>query len=157
MEPLDSLPRLPDWETRFNAVLAAAYGKPYRLGEHDCFRLACANIEALVGVNRWPLFAGRYHTARECLALLCEHGRSFTEAGTWFFGSAPVGWKQARRGDVAEWRDARGAAHLVIVRGADCVGLIEVREGSLAGVPLPGSAQAIPLHACAHVWRVGHA
>lgn len=155
MEPLDSFPRLPGWEARLNAVLADAYAKPYELGRHDCFRLACSVIQALIGVDRWPEFAGRYTTQRQCLALLARHGASFTEAGAWFFGAPPVTWRLARRGDLCEWRDAQGGAHLVVCRGADCVGLVEVRDGGLAGQPLPGSAQAIPLDACRHAWRVG--
>lgn len=143
MEPLDSLPRLPGWENRLAALIEGLEGRPYQLGEHDCFRLACAVIQALVGVDRWALFAGRYSTRRECLVLLGQWGSSFTAAGDRFFGSPAVPWKLARRGDLLEWRDSSGQAHLVVCNGARAVGLLSNGPVSIA------------LHDCAHAWRVG--
>jgi len=135
--------RLEGWEDRLAAVVEAARTRPYQLGEHDCFRFACAVIEALTGVNRWGEFAGRYTTRRECLALLATHGHNFTEAGTWFFGGEPVGWRLARRGDVLEYRDAVGEAHLVVCLGERAAGLME------AGLVF------VPIDDCEHAWRVG--
>ncbi len=143
MNSLTHASRLPGWEGRLCAVIADVHARPYELGVHDCFRLACAVIEALTGIDRWGEFAGRYRTARECLALLAEHGHNFTEAGTWFFGAQPVSWKRARRGDVLEYREPGGAAHLVVCVGAHCVGLAD--QGPIN----------IALSACAHAWRVG--
>lgn len=148
MMDLSSLPRLPGWEARLPALIEAARCQPYALGENDCFRLACSVVEALVGINRWPDFAGRYQTRRECLALLAEHGANFTEAGCWFFGSQPVSWKLARRGDLLEFREpptspAPGAAHLVVCVGARAVGLSE--RGIVH----------LPLADCVHAWRIG--
>lgn len=143
MDPLDSLPRLPGWEGRLAALIESLEGKPYQLGTHDCFRVACAVIQALVGVDRWSLFAGHYASRRECLALLAEWGSSFSAAGDRFFGSPAVSWKLARRGDLLEWRDSSDQAHLVVCNGANAVGL------------LPDGPVTIPLHLCAHCWRVG--
>jgi len=139
---LSQLDRLHGWEGRLAAAIEAARHTPYCLGVHDCFRFACTVVDLLVGVDRWPEFAGVYTTQRECLHLLAEHGHNFTEAGNWFFGSQPVSWKLARRGDLLEYRDAKGA-HLVVCRGADCAALTD------AGL------QFVPLDACAHAWRIG--
>ena len=40
------------WERRLQDVVRAAQDKPYKLGENDCFRFACAAVEALTG---WAL------------------------------------------------------------------------------------------------------
>src|SRR5262245_28821615 len=45
--------RLPGWEKRLHAVIAAAGDRAYKLGEHDCFRVACLDVEALTGVDLW--------------------------------------------------------------------------------------------------------
>jgi len=139
--------RIEGWESRLTAVIEAARATPYVLGEHDCFRLACRVIEALTGVDRWPEWAGRYATRRECLALLATHGHNFTEAGNWFFGAEPVSWRQARRGDILEYRELSGPqageAHLVVCQGERSAGLLGV------------GFVFVPTAACAHAWRVG--
>lgn len=152
MMDLSSLPRLPGWESRLPEVIEAARCRAYVLGEHDCFRLACTVMQTLVGIDRWPWFAGQYTTRRECLALMAEHGHNFTEAASWFFGSAPVGWQLARRGDILEYREPAtsvqaGWAHLVVLVGGsaahNCAGLTE------SGLVF------VPAHACANAWRIG--
>src|SRR6266508_3556525 len=72
--------RLPGWEDRLAEAIAAARAKPYVLGEHDCFRLACAVVRALTGEDRWPQWRGRYASKREALRLIAEAGRDFTAA-----------------------------------------------------------------------------
>ena len=104
------------WEQRLLAIIEDARARPYVLGEHDCFRLACRVIEALTGVDRWPSFAG-YTTKREALQRLAQHGSSFEAAGDWFFGSAHVDVKQARRGDILALQDATGEKHLAVCLG----------------------------------------
>ena len=142
MQALNELPRLHGWEGRLSSLIEAARHEPYQLGQHDCFRLACRTIEALLGMDRWPEFAGRYTTQRECLHLLAQHGSNFTEAGNWFFGAEPVSWKLARRGDLLEYRDTNGA-HLVVCLGGTCAALTEAGLGF------------VRLDRCIHAWRVG--
>ena len=138
-----TLVRLEGWEGRLAALIQTANGKPYCLGQNDCFRLACGAIEALTGVDRWPEWAGKYTTRRECLALMAGHGHNFTEAASWFFGSQPVSWKQCHRGDILEYRDAANAAHLVICNGDHAIGMLD------AGLV------RLRLNACVHGWRIG--
>jgi hypothetical protein len=135
--------RLDGWESRLVAAVESARARPYVLGEHDCFRLACQVLEALTGSDRWAEFAGKYRTRREALALLAQHGSSFTEAFSWFFGSAPAPMGQARRGDIAEIRDPQGQCHLGVVLGAK-VALLE-----------DNGLEFLPRSLCAHAWRIG--
>jgi hypothetical protein len=137
------LERREGWEGRLAAVLEDARGRSYVLGEHDCFRLACAAVEALTGVDLWAAWAGRYRTRREALALLASYGGTFTGAFSRLFGAAPEPIALARRGDIAEYQDPRGERHLGVVNGARVVLLLA------AGV------EGIPRSACRHAWRIG--
>jgi len=126
-----------------NAVIDAARARPYVLGVHDCFRLACAVMEALTGVDRWPEFSG-YKTKREALAKLARYGHSFEAAGDWFFGAPRLPVAQAQRGDIVAARDPLGEKHLGVCVGARVCLLL---EAGLVMVALDS-----PLLLCA--WRV---
>src|SRR5690242_15369669 len=104
--------RLEGWESRLHAVLEAAREKPYVLGEHDCFRVACRVVEALTGEDRWPEFDGKYSTTRDAKRLLARHGASFEAAFDWFFGVPAVSPRQARRGDILAVQTSDGEKHL---------------------------------------------
>jgi len=134
--------RLAGWDARLAALIEDARNRPYELGAHDCFRMACRVIEALTGVDRWPEFAG-YRTRRQTLALLAAHGASFEAAGDWFFGGARIDWKQARRGDVAAVATADGEKHFAV-----CVGS---RMACLA----PDGLLFLPMSAALCAWKVG--
>ena len=131
------------WEGRLAAVLEDARARPYELGVHDCFRTACAVVEALTGVDRWPEFAGRYSTERQSRRLLAVYGRTFREAFDWFFGAAAIDVKFARRGDIAAWADPDGEQHLAVV------------DGARAWVLGPQGLLEVPLASCRCAWRVG--
>lgn len=135
--------RLPGWEARLHAVVEDARRRPYALGVHDCFRVACEAMRALTGVDRWSLFAGRYATRREALRLIGRHGRSVDEAGSWLFGGPVRPAAEARRGDVVKFVDAAGEAHLGVCLGAKAAVLGEAGLGF------------VPLGACAGCWRIG--
>lgn len=135
--------RLPGWELRLAAVLDAAMHKSYVLGQHDCFRLTCLNIEALTGIDRWPEWEGRYSTRREALALVAQHGSTFNAAFDWFFGDAHRPAAEARDGDIVKLIDETGEAHLGICVGGSVACL---RERGLDFTPLSNG------HCC---WRVG--
>jgi hypothetical protein len=134
--------RLEGWESRLAAVIEDARIREYRLGEHDCFRLACRAIEALTGEDRWPEFAG-YATKREALAKLAQYGKTFEDAGDWFFGSPRVPVAQARRGDVCAAQTPDGEKHLGVCIGA--------RVALLAD----GGLTFWRLSKCLCAWRVG--
>jgi hypothetical protein len=134
--------RLEGWERRLEAVIEDARQRPYRLGEHDCFRLTCRVLEALTGRDRWPEFSG-YTTRREGLAGLARHGRSFEAAFDWFFGAPSVDVRQARRGDLCCVQTVDGEKHMGVCLGAE-VALLA-----------PEGLTYTPTLTCRCAWRVG--
>lgn len=135
--------RLDGWERRLHQVIEDARARPYVLGEHDCFRLACRVIEALTGIDRWPHFAG-YRDKREALQLLARHGSSFEVAFDWFFGAdARRPMRMARRGDICCLETADGQKHLGIC--------LDVGVALLA----PGGLIFVPTQTCLCCWGVG--
>lgn len=111
--------RLEGWELRLDGVIENARRHPYELGMHDCFRVACAAVEALTGVDRWPEWSGKYSTKREALALIAKHGSNFEEAFDWFFDTKHVSVNLARRGDVVAFEFV-GEKHLGVCTGMNC-------------------------------------
>lgn len=135
--------RLEGWELRLAEVLEAARGQPYALGGHDCFRLACAVVHALTGVDRWPEWAGRYSTKRQALVLLARYGGTFDGAGDKFFGVAGVEPARARRGDILKYVDPDGEAHL------------GVKNCSMVAVLGEKGLGYVPLEYCTRCWPIG--
>lgn len=133
--------RLDGWESRLSLLIEEARHRPYALGEHDCFRLACRAVEALTGVDRWPEFAG-YTTKREALALLARHGSSFEGAFDKLAGER-VEARLARRGDLVCVQSEDGEKHLGVVTGQDAAFLA------------PEGIRWVSVAACRCAWRVG--
>lgn len=134
--------RLEGWEARLAALIEDARGKPYVLGEHDCFRVACRVIEALTGVDRWPEFAG-YRSRRQAMRKLARFGRSFVAAGDWFFGAPHLAPAHARRGDICALQTEDGEKHLGV-----CV-------GSSVACLAPDGLRFVETSLCLCCWRVG--
>lgn len=130
------------WERRLLAIVDEARGRPFELGVHDCFRLACRVVQELTGIDRWPEFAG-YKTKREELALLARHGSSFEAAMTWFFGAPAVDVRWARRGDV------------VCAVTADEEKALGVCLGAQAAFLAPEGLVYVPVLTCVCAWKVG--
>lgn len=135
--------RLEGWDARLNSLIESARPKVLEFGTWDCFKLTCAVIEALTGVDRWPEFA--YRTRREAIAKLRKHG-DFLPAFDWFFGSPHTHWKHARRGDIACGTESGRSIWrpFGVVVGADIVFLGKKRGITFA-----------PINAATCVWRVG--
>lgn len=138
------------WEARLADVIERARAKSYVLGEHDCFRVACAAVEALTGVDLWPQWAGRYRTRREAADLIARYawkagaGRGadlFTAAFSRLFGTEPVPVKLARRGDILEYVDRE--PHLAVCMGRAAAALGE------------RGLRFVPVENCRHAWRIG--
>jgi hypothetical protein len=136
--------RIDGWELRLDLVMSGARAKRYVLGEWDCFRLACAVIEALTGEDRWPEFSG-YTTKRQALHAIARYGRTFEDAGDWFFRTGRMQPSLARRGDIVALQDEDGEKHLGV-----CLGhrIAFMSDSGLEFVLLTS-----PLLLCA--WRVG--
>lgn len=127
-------------------MLERARHAPYELGVHDCFRVACQVVEALTGVDRWHEFSG-YRTRKEALARIAQHGASFIDAASWFFGAHPVALAYARRGDVVAFF-LGSEYHLGIVTGKT---FFCVAEEGILDLPMQNSAFEKPLFC----WGVG--
>ena len=134
--------RIEGWEQRLDAVIENARSRPYELGTHDCFSLACTVQAALTGVDRWPEFSG-YRSKREALARIAEHGSTFEQAGDWFFGGGHVDMRLARRGDIVALRTEDGQKHLGVCLGDRVACLLADGLGF------------IPPSACLCAWRIG--
>lgn len=109
-------------------AIADAERKPYRLGEHDCLRLACRVVEARSGIDHWPRFAG-YKTKRQALAVIARIAPSLREAITATLGAPELSPTLAQRGDLVIYRDTEEhigvcTGEHVAVLGAD--GLLRV-------------------------------
>lgn len=141
---LEHRTRLEGWETRLNAVIESARNVPYQLGSHDCLRVACAAVEALIGVDHWPKFAGRYRSRREAMLVIGQYGRSLGAAVIRILDAPAESMRLARRGDIALYRDEEGE-HLGV-----CVGrsVAVLGPDGLVFVPLLDAG----LQCC---WRVG--
>lgn len=136
--------RLDGWESRLAAAIDAAFGRPYVLGENDCWRLACACVDALTGVDYWSRFAG-YRTHRQALVTIARIAPSLGEAVTATLGVSPAPTRSALRGDLVLFRDDIGEDHLGVCVGRDAVLL------SAEGAITTGIDDARLL--CA--WRIG--
>lgn len=139
--------RLPGWEERLAALVEGASARAYALGEWDCFRMACAVLQALTGEDRWPQWAGQYRDRRGALRLLARHGATFEAAGDWFFGATELSPRMsptwARRGDILALATADGEKHLGVCLGAETA---FIAERGLARVPTL---------TCLCAWKVG--
>lgn len=133
-----------DWPERLTAVVEAARGKPYVLGDNDCLRLACAAVDAVTGVDYWPRFAG-YKTRRQALVTIAKIAPSLGEAVTATLGVSPAPTFSAQRGDILLYRDDRGEDHLGVCVGRH-VTLMAADGTLLMGLDHPGLL-------CS--WRVG--
>lgn len=127
---------------RLATVIEDARKRPYKLGEHDCFRMACASVKALIGIDLWEQWGGRYKTRKGALKLIHTYaGAGFTEAFSKLFGSSPVNPLLARRGDILEYADTE--EHLGV-----CI-------GARAAVLGEHGLEFVPLSSCRHAWRIG--
>lgn len=133
--------RLECWESRLAAVIEAARGRPFRWGENDCFRLACASVHALTGVDHWPAFAGRYHTQRQALRILAASG-SFEGFVSEVFGAELVAPRLARMGD------------LMLVPQGPRMPALAVCVGAHAAVPLEHELGFVARSVCSRAWRI---
>ena len=135
--------RIKGWESRLARVIADAAAKPYVLGEHDCFRVACSAVEALTGVDYWADW-GKYTTKREAMRLLASRGaRTFEDAFTWLFKTDPVPAVQARRGDICSFQTLDGEKHLGVCLGVETAVTHETQ------------LMFIKTRTCLCAWRIG--
>lgn len=66
--------RLPDWEDRLVAYLAAVASKPHVYGDHDCALHGANAVFAQTGRDHGTLFRGRYRTELGAARALRKYG-----------------------------------------------------------------------------------
>ncbi len=67
--------RLPDWEDRLHAFIAANMARPFQWGEWDCALFATACAAELTGEDRAAAFRGAYDTREGAALALREIGK----------------------------------------------------------------------------------
>lgn len=138
--------RTEGWEGRFAAAVSEVQGWGYQLGTHDCITLACYFVKALTGEDLWQRWAGKYDCLRGAMVHIVR-AADFTEpyltnAVTNVLGVEPSGIREARRGDIVEWRTEQ-EPHIGIALHAEAMGFG------------PQGVYFVPMKLCAHCWRVG--
>ena len=134
--------RARDWPERLAEVVRAASNKPYKLGQHDCFRFACECAHALTGADYDASFGGRYKTERGALRLIRRFAGGESKAAvTKLLGREPAPVTLAQRGDWLLYRDAKGE-HLAVCMGSKAAAL---GDDGLA---------LIPVAMCLYTWRI---
>ncbi len=138
--------RREDWPERLAAVIAAARGRPFAWGRHDCCLFAAECVAAITGVDPAAGWRGRYASENEALALVRTEGhegvREAVAAVADQQGWPAIAVAAARRGDVA-WLARRHRAVVAVVVGAR---LLAVGTGGLVWF-----SRAAALGA----WRIG--
>ena len=110
--------KLPDWQLRFEAFVAARQATPFAWGSNDCATFAADCVQALTGIDPAPKGLREHRTDLQAARTLQQHG-GLVGIATAALG-APVSALQAQVGDVvlskAGVRDM-----LAICNGATCI------------------------------------
>lgn len=112
--------RLPDWEARLAAIIAAYQVGAFAWGQRDCFRLPVDVTAAVAGLHLWPDLRP-YRSSRGAAVRLARHG--FRTVGDALAAVLPeVPPALAGRGDVGTVTE-NGAEAGVVVLGAAVAGM----------------------------------
>lgn len=133
------MPRLKDWPSRLDAVLAKARSRPFEWGAQDCCLFAADDVEACTGVDHAALWRGSYSDAAGGLELLERLGGLRALAGKVGPSIRPT---LAGAGDIG-LAELEGRESLVVHSGQVWLGA--ARSGLLI----------IPAASVASAWRVG--
>ena len=91
--------RLDDWDTRLEAVIAAA-DKPFAWGSHDCCTFAASCVDAVTGQSLWIKGLASYRTAAGAKKALKKAGFEDLGAALDSVLGARKAITMARRGDI---------------------------------------------------------
>jgi hypothetical protein len=95
--PTVPLVRLPDWQLRYAALVAARMATPFDYGSNDCALFAADAVQAMTGIDPAPHL--RAHTnAREAIKTIKRYGGIANLATACLGPAVPV--QTARVGDV---------------------------------------------------------
>jgi len=105
-------------------IVEEAKNKKYKLGEHDCLKLACDVIFAQIGVDYWVRFRG-YKTRRGATARIAKIAPSLRSAVSIVLQKDENPPLMAQRGDIILYKDVD--EHLGVCVGEKCAVLGENR------------------------------
>jgi hypothetical protein len=138
--------RMPDWQGRLLACLAAAENKPFAWGTHDCCVFAADCVQAVTGDDPLSHWRGRWRTERGAARVMRSvGGGGLAQAAETL--ARECGWPlvavaQAQRGDVA--LAVIDAQPTILM----CTGVHFVGPSATGWV-------RVPLSAVTKSWRVG--
>lgn len=134
--------RLSRWPQRLNAYIAAAIGRPFSWGSHDCCTFADGAVEAVTGRRIMPEHEP-YDTREGAVRALLACGyRSVEEALDQQLARAlPI---EAGRGDIAAVPSE--------IEGWPALGVV---TGTTIHVLRPDGLAVLPWTAAQSAWRVG--
>lgn len=122
------------WEERLVAVIAAARGRPFAWGAHDCMLFAADAVAALTGADPAAGLRGAYDSEIGAARIVARAGGLAALADDRLAGLAArlSNPKLAQRGDLCLFAGPRGET-LGVVYGAH---ILAVAPGGLTRVPL---------------------
>lgn len=151
--------RLPDWDRRLDAYLAAAAARPFvwggGAGGQDCVLFALGAVEAMTGVDGAADIRGRYTTALGALKTMrrvfaAEDLPAAADAFRLRWRGEEVPVLSARRGDLVQ-----GAVALPAGGAAPALGLLGLDGRTAWFAAAPAGLVTMAVRACARAWRVG--
>lgn len=134
-------PRLPDWKTRLDALIAAANRAPWAWGNHDCLAFAAKVVEAVTGEDLFEPYRGRYHDEAGAAALVpdvAQFMRNLAERQGW----PEISAQEAQDGDLA-----------IFERGS--VPLVGAIYGSMVFPRSPRGLRTVSRFMASNAWAVG--
>lgn len=131
--------RLPDWQVRFEAFVAARRAAPFAWGSNDCALFAADCVQALTGTD--PALQGlrAHRTEKQALRSLKRHG-GLVGIATAALG-APMSALHANVGDVV-LAESGGRGLLAICNGSTCL------------APSARGLANLSMDTCSLAWRV---
>jgi len=137
--------RLPDWDVRLAALIAAARHRPFQIAVHDCGTFAADAVAAVTGVDPLASLRQRYRDEAAQPNFAGWSAVAILRALAVKHGWVRVVWRLASRGDLA------------LVRGADdaaCAAVVDL-SGRRLVAPGPAGLVAFPLDRASACWRIG--
>jgi hypothetical protein len=132
--------RLPDWQTRMEAFMAARAQTPFTWGTNDCATFAADCVLAITGHDPAPKGLRGNRTAKQAYRFIGRHG-SMAALATSSLGE-PVPLLMAGVGDVVLVKAGKRDAFAIV-------------NGTTALAPSALGLITVPLGEATHAWRVG--
>lgn len=140
---ISELDRLPNWQKALVAVASTHVTQDGEWGQTDCLMSVGDAIEAVVGVNPFEQFRGKYSTELGAAKTMRQHDcEDVLEVFAKFVQLTEVNRFQVRRGDVA----------VVIIQGQPHAGYV-LNEGVV--IRQPTGMITFPLDDIAKAFQIG--